>query len=140
MGEYNGSSRDFSNIIESLRPKFKGSDYNILSKNCNSFADNLLQRMLGKELPGFVNRMAYIGSMFSCLFPDSLANNAPVDDVSETSRMINNNRNNSSSSISSFTGTGFKVGGSGSSSVTEDYSMEEMREKQRKAIANRLDK
>lgn len=81
MGEFKGTTRDLETIVQSLRPQFSGSDYHVLNKNCNSFANEFLLRLLGKEAPGYVNRMAYIGSFFSCLMPDQTANSAPVDNV-----------------------------------------------------------
>lgn len=81
MGEFKGTTRDLETIVQSLRPQFSGSDYHVLNKNCNSFANEFLLRLLNKEAPGFVNRMAYIGSFFSCLMPENMGNNAPVDNA-----------------------------------------------------------
>lgn len=49
--------------------------------NCNAFADELAVALLGAHIPGWVNRLAYIGSLFSCLLPDSMgADSAPSAD------------------------------------------------------------
>lgn len=79
MGTFKGTSKDIETIISQLRPQFQGSDYHVLNKNCNAFANAFVQRLVGKEIPGYVNRMANFGSYFSCLLPDGTANNAPVD-------------------------------------------------------------
>lgn len=112
MGDFKGTSRDLDNILRDLRQIFRGSDYHILSKNCNAFADEFLKRTVGKELPGYVNRLAFVGSMFSCLLPQSLTNAAPVNGMVE-----NGSSSSSSSSMESsramkpaFQGQGFKLG------------------------------
>lgn len=105
MGEFRGTTRDLETIVQSLRPLFSGNDYHVLNKNCNAFANEFLLRVLGKEAPAYVNRMAYYGSFFSCLMPDQMGNNAPVDSTPANSsssssgsgsvyRAGNNNTNN----------------------------------------------
>ena len=42
-------------------------------KNCNAFSDALLLKILNRSIPGYVNRTAYIGSLFSFCFPPSLS-------------------------------------------------------------------
>lgn len=55
-----------------MRSKYSGSDYHIFNRNCNSFADEFLQLLIGTPAPGFVNRMAYYGSFFSCFLPENM--------------------------------------------------------------------
>jgi hypothetical protein len=61
IGEITMSSNEVNNIADSLRPEFTGDSYNLLTKNCNSFADSFSNALLGKPIPPFVNRMAYFG-------------------------------------------------------------------------------
>jgi len=84
MGEFKGTSKDIETIVQSLRPQFGGNDYHLLNRNCNSFANEFVSRLLGKEIPGYVNRMANIGSYFSCLLPPQMTGNAPVDNASQS--------------------------------------------------------
>ena len=49
-----------------------------MAKNCNHFADAFIFAMLNKRIPSYVNRLANLGNMVSCLFPPSLMNQAPV--------------------------------------------------------------
>jgi hypothetical protein len=65
-----------------LRDNFQPEDYDLVTKNCNHFCDAFLQQLLGKRLPGFVNRMACIFSTGSIawLVPKSLRKKAPVGD------------------------------------------------------------
>jgi len=79
FGSYGGTTRDLDRVLDDLRETFKGENYHILTQNCNNFAEALLLRLVNKPIPGFVNRMAFVGSFFSCLLPPALANEAPVN-------------------------------------------------------------
>lgn len=72
MGSFRGTSSDIEKILSEMRNNFQGTDYHVLNRNCNTFADEFLQRLIGTPAPGYVNRMAFIGSFFSCLLPDNL--------------------------------------------------------------------
>jgi len=72
MGEFAGSSRDMDIILDDLRRKFVPNSYHLLTQNCNCFAEDFCQRLLGKSIPGFVNRLANLGSMVQCILPPSL--------------------------------------------------------------------
>jgi hypothetical protein len=72
MGTFRGTSGDIEKIISLLRPRFSGTDYHIFNRNCNSFADEFLQQLLGVPAPAFVNRMAFYGSFFSCFLPENM--------------------------------------------------------------------
>ena len=121
------SAGALSTAIEELRHEFKGSDYNVLEKNCNHFAQALIWRLLNRQLPGYVNRMAGIGSMFSCLMPQHMLKDAPVDGAPSSSsssgasgpRSSQMDRDRSSGGGSSlpFGGSGFKLG---SNSATDE--------------------
>jgi len=104
LGEYKGTTRDLEVVIQNLRSKFPGNSYHVLNQNCNHFANELSLRLLGKEIPAYVNRMAYYGSFFSCLLPDSATGAAPVDNGKGSS--------SSDESSSSFSGGAYSgVGG-----------------------------
>lgn len=70
------SSFSFSSFFHFLLV-FRDS-YNLVSKNCNHFADAFVFAMLNIHIPSYVNRLANLGNMVSCLFPPSLMNQAPV--------------------------------------------------------------
>lgn len=78
-----GSTRlgpsDVDRVIDALRDAFQDGSYNLYKKNCNHFAEALASKLLNRSLPGWVNRMATLGQMFSCLMPDDDAmGQAPV--------------------------------------------------------------
>ncbi|CBZ55438.1 conserved hypothetical protein [Neospora caninum Liverpool] len=55
--------------IESLRREFAGENYHILERNCNHFSDALCRRLVGKGIPAYLNRAAWLGRWISCFFP-----------------------------------------------------------------------
>jgi hypothetical protein len=79
LGTFYGTSRDIDRAIDELRSSFHGSSYNLLTKNCNHFSDALCNKLLEKPIPGYVNRLANLGGMVSCLLPPTLTGQAPVD-------------------------------------------------------------
>ena len=60
-----------------------------------------VQRLLNKSIPGYVNRLAGMGSMVSCLMPQALTGQAPINDNSGNTSNSNSNSNNYSSQNSS---------------------------------------
>ena len=61
-----------------LRDEFGPDRYNLIKRNCNHFANALVWRLLGRTIPGHVNRLADFGVCFSCLLPKKLLEGAPV--------------------------------------------------------------
>ena len=60
-----------------------------------------VQRLLNKSIPGYVNRLAGMGSMVSCLMPQALTGQAPINDNSGNTSNSNSNSNSYSSQNSS---------------------------------------
>ena len=148
------TASDVDCAIQELKSEFKGSDYHILNKNCNHFAgaisltqllcdlltcqlillkrlteyqlisEALVRYLLGRSIPGYVNRLAGIGSFFSCLIPQSMLKDAPVDgqDSSSSSssggssfttgnnKRFATNNNSANEERQPFIGSGFKLG------------------------------
>lgn len=59
--------------VDSLRTRFAPGSYNLVTQNCNHFTNALCKRLLRKGIPGWVNRMAGLGSVCRCLLPAALA-------------------------------------------------------------------
>ena len=53
-------SSDIEAIVSNLRPDFPGDSYNLITQNCNSFANSLINKLLNQDIPAWVNRMAYM--------------------------------------------------------------------------------
>lgn len=98
LGTIEGGSSQLKSVISQLRNEFKSDNYNILTRNCNHFANALVFALLGRQIPPHINRVAYIGSIFSCLIPKKMLESAPVEGTGEGQ--------NSSSGFQSFSGSG----------------------------------
>ncbi|XP_022749725.1 deSI-like protein At4g17486 isoform X2 [Durio zibethinus] len=72
LGQINMPSSEFREFIESVASEYHGDTYHLISKNCNHFTDDMAHRLTGRHIPGWVNRLARLGSLFSCLLPESL--------------------------------------------------------------------
>ena len=65
MGETKLSRKEIVSVIDKLREEFVGKSYNLTSRNCNHFSDRLVKELVGKGIPGWVNRAAGVGGVFS---------------------------------------------------------------------------
>lgn len=57
--------------MEQLAENYKGSAYNLITKNCNHFCDEICINLTGNPIPSWVNRLARIGKL-SGNFPSNL--------------------------------------------------------------------
>ncbi|KAK4257365.1 hypothetical protein QN277_006961 [Acacia crassicarpa] len=72
LGQINMHPSEFQTFIENMASEYYGDTYHLISKNCNHFTDDLSRRLTGKRIPGWVNRLANLGALCSCLLPESL--------------------------------------------------------------------
>ena len=56
--------REITKILDDLKEAFPGNSYHVARKNCNSFSNALAEALLDKGIPGYINRIASIGSFF----------------------------------------------------------------------------
>lgn len=61
LGKTNFSIFKVNQILRELSREWPGSSYDLLSKNCNHFCDELCERLGVPKLPGWVNRFAHAG-------------------------------------------------------------------------------
>jgi len=101
MGETSYSEQDVQSIVDSLAVKFPGNSYNLFSKNCNSFSDELCLKLVGQPIPTYVNRLAWWGSWFQCLLPPNLGIRPPQADNSANTATV--------SSYAAFSGSGNRL-------------------------------
>jgi hypothetical protein len=161
MGLFDGGQAELRVVISELRDEWGPIDYNLIRRNCNHFANALCWTLLKKTIPGHINRLADFGVCCSCLLPRSLIDNAPVGDPNQQSSASNSSFAYSSRQQTqmtpAFSGTGAKVGGSGTSDVeregllnrytstsskpsTATDDLTDRREKARKAAMARLER
>ena len=115
VGTFDGGQPRLRECIEKLRPEFAPESYNIVTKNCNHFADALCRELLSKRAPGYINRLAACGSCLAhCLPPESLSN-APVDAAASGSRLGawtgRAATGNGAGTFTAFRGSGNSLGG-----------------------------
>jgi deubiquitinase DESI2 len=134
LGTVNFSSAKVRQIVDSLRSDFQGESYHILNNNCNSFANALCVALLEKPIPGYVNRLAGVGSCFSCLIPKHMLGSSPVTSTG--------NSGGRSIQMSSFknrsAGIGMRLGSSGSSQPSSAGANNDDLRKKRLAYLDRL--
>ncbi|KAK7328393.1 hypothetical protein VNO77_22498 [Canavalia gladiata] len=70
LGQINMQPSEFHKFIENIIREYHGDAYHLISKNCNHFTDDVSHRLIGKGIPGWVNRLARLGSLCSCLLPE----------------------------------------------------------------------
>ncbi|KAM0847488.1 hypothetical protein ACQ4PT_054994 [Festuca glaucescens] len=59
-------------LMAELATDFPGDAYNLVSRNCNHFCDAACRRLVARaRIPRWVNRLAKIGVVFTCVIPSS---------------------------------------------------------------------
>ncbi len=58
MGVFTMSSKELKNIINQTKKEFPGETYDILTKNCNHFSDAICLKLVKKNIPKDINRLA----------------------------------------------------------------------------------
>ena len=92
VGTTTWTSNEIASLVSSLSEEYVGSRYNLISRNCNHFAEDLAKRVTGNSIPGWVNRLAKIGYMFHCLVPPKLMGPGPV--VQDAPKAVGPNKSN----------------------------------------------
>lgn len=59
-------------FMEHHAANYNGDTYHLIVKNCNHFCNDICYKLTGKQIPKWVNRLAKLGSAFSCVLPEAL--------------------------------------------------------------------
>ena len=60
--------------MKEVSEEFLGTNYNLLTNNCNHFTAALCERLTGKSAPAWINRAASIGVALPCMVPSEWIN------------------------------------------------------------------
>lgn len=62
----------FEHVLTQLdeSPDWRGTSYDLLRRNCNTFSDELCMLLTGRRTPGWINRAAAVGTALPCLVPE----------------------------------------------------------------------
>lgn len=61
VGKTRKTRAEIEEIIERISEEFSGNSYNLITRNCNHFSDELCKYLCDNKIPGWINRLAVFG-------------------------------------------------------------------------------
>nr|GEV95743.1 hypothetical protein [Tanacetum cinerariifolium] len=74
-------------LMQELAKDYKGTSYNLITKNCNHFCNDVCIKLTGSSIPNWVNRLAKIGLLCNCIVPASI--NSTKVGIEDNNKMSN---------------------------------------------------
>ncbi|KAH7657603.1 PPPDE peptidase domain-containing protein [Dioscorea alata] len=65
LGSISLSPSETHTFMEQLASDYHGDTYHLISKNCNHFTNDVSSKLIGKPIPGWVNRLARLGCSYT---------------------------------------------------------------------------
>ncbi|EDW66095.1 deubiquitinase DESI2 [Drosophila virilis] len=76
LGHTHFTRDEVHRIVEQLGWQFTGNSYHLTNNNCNHFTDSMARILCGRQIPGWINRLAYfvgcVPFLERCLPPEWL--------------------------------------------------------------------
>ncbi|KAG2259060.1 hypothetical protein Bca4012_096062 [Brassica carinata] len=72
VGKTDKCARDVRVYMEKLAEEYRGNKYNLISRNCNHFCNEVCVKLTQKPIPRWVNRLARLGVLCNCVLPPRL--------------------------------------------------------------------
>lgn len=63
IGWTNMSLREVRGFMKELAQDYKGTSYNLITRNCNNFCNDACLRLTGNPIPSWINRLARLGKL-----------------------------------------------------------------------------
>ncbi|KAI8879622.1 DUF862-domain-containing protein [Backusella circina FSU 941] len=97
MGFTDLTQQQVEKILQDISKTYVGTSYNLLTRNCNHFSEELCKKLTGKAIPGWVNRAARLGTMFPCVIPTEWVEPPDINEQSSQQQQQQEARSPSSS-------------------------------------------
>ncbi|GJX94666.1 deSI-like protein [Tanacetum coccineum] len=72
IGRTDFGPREVRVFIEKLAAEYSGNSYNLITRNCNHFCNDMCLRLTKMPIPSWVNRLARLGFLCNCVLPAGL--------------------------------------------------------------------
>jgi len=109
IGDVVVSPQEMEVLVEELSAKYLGNTYHMLNRNCNHFSNELCERLTGISIPGYINRLAYLGSLVPCVLPPHLAANRDTPNATNQHLLAVSNETPRALSFNVFSGSGLRL-------------------------------
>ncbi|KAF2287262.1 hypothetical protein P3X46_007853 [Hevea brasiliensis] len=72
IGRTDLGPKEVRSFMEKLAQDYSGNSYHLITKNCNHFCNDVCNKLTGKTIPSWVNRLARLGFLCNCVLPAEL--------------------------------------------------------------------
>lgn len=77
LGSTDMSRSEVCSFMDLISDQYRGNSYDLIYKNCNHFTNEICHCLTGKHIPGWVNRLARVGSFIDSLLPGNATSFRP---------------------------------------------------------------